>query len=146
MPQRIKLNGLSIDRALHDLVADEIAPGSGIDGAKFWGELAAIVAELGGKNRALLEQRDALQRQIDAWHRAHPGQPDGGAYKAFLSEIGYLLPEAEDFSVCTGNVDHEITTIAGPQLVVPVDNARYALNAANARWGPVCTMRCMAPM
>ena len=136
MSDRIEINGLSIDRALHDVVADEIAPGSGIDAAQFWQSLAAIVADLGGKNRALLEARDALQQQIDDWHRAHPGKPDLPAYKTFLGDIGYLLPEApdDDFCVQPGDIDEEITTIAGPQLVVPVDNARYALNAANARW------------
>ena len=134
MPERIQLHGLSIDRALHDLVADEIAPGTGTDPGEFWRGLAAIVTDLADKNRALLEQRDALQRRIDDWHRTHPGRPDMKAYKTFLCDIGYLLPEGDDFSVRTDNVDHEITTIAGPQLVVPVDNARYALNAANARW------------
>lgn len=134
MSERIELHGLSIDRALHDLVAEEIAPGSGSDAGEFWKGLAGIVADLGDKNRALLEKRDSLQRQIDAWHLAHPGKPDVQAYKAFLGDIGYLLPEGDDFSVQTGNIDHEII-IAGPQLVVPVDNARYALNAASARWG-----------
>ena len=134
MSERIALNNLSIDRALHDLVADEIAPGSGIDAARFWRELSGIAADLGGKNRALLEKRDALQRRIDAWHQAHPGRPDLPAYKDFLTGIGYLLPDSGDFSARTAGVDEEIAVIAGPQLVVPVDNARYALNAANARW------------
>ncbi|MDD9822402.1 MAG: malate synthase G [Gammaproteobacteria bacterium] len=132
--ERIELHNLSIDRALHDLVADEIAPGSGVDAARFWRGLADIVADLGGKNRALLDKRDKMQRQIDDWHRAHPGRPDLPAYKKFLADIGYLLPEGDDFSVSTAGVDEEIAVIAGPQLVVPVDNARYALNAANARW------------
>ena len=134
MSERIELAGLDIDRGLHDLIANEIAPGSGVDPTDFWQKLAAIVADLGPKNRALLDKRDALQRQIDEWHLAHPGRPDMDAYKAFLGDIGYLLPEGEAFSVETENVDEEITTVAGPQLVVPVDNARYALNAANARW------------
>jgi len=134
MSERIALNNLSIDRALHDLVADEIAPGSGIDAARFWRELAGIAADLGGKNRALLEKRDALQRRIDAWHQAHPGRPDLPAYKDFLTGIGYLLPDGGEFCARTAGVDEEVAVIAGPQLVVPVDNARYALNAANARW------------
>lgn len=132
--KRIELSGLSIDRALYDLLANEIAPGSGISAHQFWQGLADIVTDLGGKNRTLLEKRNTLQRQIDAWHLAHPGQPDLKAYKSFLVDIGYLLPECEDFSVQTNNVDAEIAKFAGPQLVVPVDNARYALNAANARW------------
>ena len=135
MSQRIELHGLSIDRALHDLIAEEIAPGSGIDAAQFWQSLADIIADLAGKNRALLEKRDALQQQIDAWHRAHPGRPSMKEYKSFLADIGYLLAQPDDFTARTENVDEEIATIAGPQLVVPVDNARYALNAANARWG-----------
>ena len=138
MSKRIELHGLSIDRALHDLVAEEIAPGSGTEPQEFWKGLAGIVADLGDKNRALLEARVSMQQQIDAWHLAHPPQsnvpPDLRAYKAFLGDIGYLLPEGNDFSVQTRNIDHEIT-VAGPQLVAPVDNARYALNAANARWG-----------
>ena len=134
MPERIELHGLSIDRALHDLVAEEIAPGTGVEAGELWRKLAAVVAELGGKNRALLEKRDGLQKQIDHWHRTHPGRPNPKAYQDFLSDIGYLLPESNDFSIRTENVDREIATISGPQLVVPVDNARYALNAANARW------------
>ncbi len=147
IPERIELHGLSIDRRLHDLVAFEIAPGSGTDPALFWQSLAALVIDLGGKNRALLEKRDTLQRQIDDWHRAHPGKSPQSpqspksnlsAYKTFLTDIGYLLPDdaddAHDVAVCTAGVDDEIAIIAGPQLVVPVDNTRYALNAANARW------------
>ena len=139
MSERIELNNLSIDRALYDLIADEVAPGSGIDAAKFWQGVSKIVSELGDKNRALLAKRDDLQGQIDAWHVANPGRPNMAEYKKFLSDIGYLLTaqdgDRENVLVQTDNVDTEITTIAGPQLVVPVDNARYALNAANARWG-----------
>jgi len=134
MSDRITLHNLSIDRELHDLVAEEIAPGSGVDAAHFWRELARAVADLGGEHRALLATRDEMQLQIDDWHRARPGRPDLGAYKQFLADIGYLQPEADDFTVATAGVDDEIAHIAGPQLVVPVDNARYALNAANARW------------
>ncbi|MCF7993160.1 MAG: malate synthase G [Thiohalocapsa sp.] len=136
MTDRIDIGGLRVAKPLHDLVAEEIAPGTGISPAAFWSALAGIVAELGPRTRAALERRDALQAQIDDWHLARRGQPfDRDAYRAFLSEIGYLEPEGPDFDVTTANVDPEISSIAGPQLVVPVNNARYALNAANARWG-----------
>jgi len=134
MPERIQQHGLSIDPALHALVADEIAPGTGVDPSAFWRELAQITADLGPKNRALLKKRAELQQQIDAWHRAHPGMPDLQPYKKFLRDITYLQPPGDDFRVNTAGVDDEIALIAGPQLVVPMDNARYALNAANARW------------
>ena len=127
---------MKVDAGLYELVKDEIAPGTGLDPEAFWTALSAIVADLGPGNRALLEKRDVIQRKIDAWHRARKGLPlDGKKYGAFLMEIGYLLPEGEDFEVSTTEVDPEIAALAGPQLVVPVDNARYALNAANARWG-----------
>ncbi len=133
---RIQAGGLEIDERLYALVRDEIAPGPGIQPAAFWGALGAIVKDLGPKNRALLARRDALQAEIDRWHAARKGQPLTRAeYAAFLERIGYLLPEGADFTVTTENVDPEISEIAGPQLVVPLDNARYALNAANARWG-----------
>ena len=136
MADVVEVGGLKVDQCLYQLVQDEIAPGTGVNGDIFWSEFDKIVRDLGEKNRALLEKRDALQKQIDAWHLARKGQPiEMAKYKEFLSEIGYLLPEGEDFRVTTTNVDPEIATIAGPQLVVPVDNARYALNAANARWG-----------
>jgi malate synthase len=128
--------GLQVAKPLYDLVKDEIVPGTGIDPDGFWGSFAAIVAELGPRNAALLARRDALQAQIDTWHRTRRGESiDPGTYRAFLADIGYLVPEGPDFSVTTANVDPEIARIAGPQLVVPVSNARYALNAANARWG-----------
>lgn len=132
--QRVQLHGLSIDRTLHDLIAKEIAPGTGVEADQFWHSLKAIVVELGDKNRELLAKREQLQQQIDAWHTKNPGQPKLASYKKFLTDIGYLLADAEDFSVETENVDAEIAKVAAPQLVVPVDNARYALNAANARW------------
>ncbi len=134
MSDRVEVSGLSIDRALYDLIEQEITPGSGVDAAAFWQAFADIHAELGPENRRLLETRDELQRQIDAYHKKQPGRIDLADYKAFLEKIGYLVPEGEDFEVTTENVDPEVGEIAGPQLVVPVDNARYALNAANARW------------
>ncbi|MGB0748187.1 MAG: malate synthase G [Magnetospiraceae bacterium] len=136
MIQRIEENGLSVAKNLHDLVAQEIAPGTGIAPGHFWAGLAAIIADLAPLNQELLDERDRLQAQIDAWHQSHRGQPiDPDAYKAFLLEIGYLVPEGDPFTIGSENMDPEITTVAGPQLVVPVTNARFALNAANARWG-----------
>ena len=134
MNERVELHGLSIDQGLHDLVRDEIAPDTGVNPDDFWADLARIVADLGPKNRALLARRDALQARIDSWHRDHP-ERDLEAQRQFLKDIGYLVPEGGDFKVTVKNADDEITRIAGPQLVAPVDNSRYALNAANARWG-----------
>ena len=136
MGHRIEIGNLSIDEDLYALVKDEIAPDTGIEADAFWKAFGDIVAEFAPENKALLDKRDALQQQIDAWHLARKGDPiDPEAYKAFLTEIGYLLPEGRDFTVITEDVDIEISLISGPQLVVPTDNARYALNAANARWG-----------
>jgi malate synthase len=132
---RIEKNGLSIDKALHDFLVDEALPGSGVDAEHFFSEFSSIVHDLAPKNRALLKKRDELQAKIDDWYRKNGAPVDMGTYEAFLRDIGYLLPEGPDFSVETKNVDPEIASIAGPQLVVPVMNARYALNAANARWG-----------
>ena len=136
MSERINAGGLQVAKPLYDLIENEIAPGTGIAPDAFWTSLADIVAELGPRNRELLEWRDMLQAQIDQWHLAHRGEViDLPAYRGFLTEIGYLEPVGPDFSVTTDHVDPEIASIAGPQLVVPVNNARYALNAANARWG-----------
>jgi malate synthase len=135
MSARINHDGLSIAAELYDLVNDEIAPGTGVDPSVFWSGFADIISELAPKNRELLEKRRKIQKQINTWHRQQPGPIDKAAYKRFLSEIGYLIPEGGDFQISTANVDPEIAQIAGPQLVVPVSNARYALNAANARWG-----------
>ncbi len=132
----ITSNGLEIAKPLYDLIEQEIAPGTGIGIETFWAELEQIVRDLAPRNARLLEIRDEMQARIDDWHRRHRDQPhDADAYKAFLHEIHYLVPEVADFSISTGQVDSEIANIAGPQLVVPLDNARYVLNAANARWG-----------
>ena len=136
MTERVDIGGLKIAKPLYDLVKDEIAPGTGIDPDGLWRSFAAMLAELAPRNRALLARRDAIQAQIDDWYRARQGHAiDPGAYRAFLGDIGYLVPEGPDFAVTTANLDPEITRIAGPQLVVPVSIPRYALNAANARWG-----------
>ena len=136
MTDRIKHGTLEIASDLHDLVVNRIIPGTGIAADKFWSELEKVASDLMPKNKALLAKRDQIQAQIDAWHQARQGKAiDMVEYKAFLTEIGYLLPEGDAFQVTTANVDAEIARIAGPQLVVPVMNARYALNAANARWG-----------
>jgi len=133
--QRINSHSLQVDSDLYDFITHSALPGTGVDADSFWAEFGAIVDDLTAENRALLDNRDTLQAQIDEWHRSHPGDAhDPPAYRDFLSQIGYLVEEGPDFSVTTAGVDDEITTIAGPQLVVPVNNARYALNAANARW------------
>ena len=130
----VAVGELNVDAELYALVKDEIAPDTGVDAEAFWHGLEGIVRDLGPENRRLLEKRDVLQAKIDAWHEGRESI-DGVAYRAFLQEIGYLLPEGDHFQVLTNGVDPEVATVAGPQLVVPVDNARYCLNAANARWG-----------
>jgi malate synthase len=136
MTKRLDRAGLQVDAVLARFVEDEALPGTGIDTVAFWSGFAGLLADFAPKNRALLAKRDDLQAKIDAWHAARRGQPhDHAAYKAYLAEIGYLLPEGPAFSIETTNVDPEVAKVPGPQLVVPVTNARYALNAANARWG-----------
>ncbi|MFD1329851.1 malate synthase G [Mycoplana ramosa] len=128
-------NGLLFDQELLDFLVKEALPGTGVDAERYFSEFAAIVEALAPENRALLEKRDQLQERLDAWYKANGVPTDPAAYEAYLREIGYIQPEGPDFLVTTVNVDPEISTMAGPQLVVPVMNARYALNAANARWG-----------
>ena len=136
MAGRVNRSGLQVAEVLDTFINDEALPGSGVARDDFWSGVASLVSDLTQRNRTLLERRDELQSQIDRWHLDRKGQPiDTGAYKAFLVEIGYLVDEGPDFEIATAGVDPEIATIAGPQLVVPVLNARFALNAANARWG-----------
>ena len=136
MSERIGIGGLRVDRRLYDFINEEALPGTGVSAAAFWTGFDRLIHGLAPRNRALLAKRDDLQRRIDAWYREMHDQPiDLDDYKAVLREIGYLVPEGDDFTVSTANVDPEISTIAGPQLVVPITNPRYALNAANARWG-----------
>ncbi len=135
MSDHIGIAGLRIAPVLHDFVANEALAGSGIDAEKFWTGMSEIAHDLAPKNRELLRKREDFQAKLDQWYRDNGAPNDLEAYKAFLSEIGYLVPEGPDFEVTTANVDPEIAVVAGPQLVVPVMNARYALNAANARWG-----------
>jgi len=135
MSAKKKVAGLEIDASLYDLVANNIAPGTGIDADQFWQEVDSLIGSYAERNQHLLTTRDTLQSQLDEWHRRNPGPVDQGAYQKFLTDIGYMVAEGTDFSAQTQNLDPEIASIAGPQLVVPVDNARYALNAANARWG-----------
>ncbi|MCO8101694.1 malate synthase G [Acinetobacter indicus] len=133
MTARIQKGKLAIAKELYDFIENEALPGSGLDSDTYWKNFEQVVVDLTPKNKALLAKRDDLQAKIDEWHRNNTFELE--AYKAFLSEIGYLLPEVEDFQITTENVDEEIALLAGPQLVVPVRNARYCLNAANARWG-----------
>jgi malate synthase len=135
-PMRTPIHSLQVDAALERFINDEVLPGTGIDTAAFWAGFDAIVRELAPRNAALLAERDRLQAEIDAWHRAHPGPiADPAGYRAFLERIGYLVPQPGHVQATTANVDAELARQAGPQLVVPILNARYALNAANARWG-----------
>ncbi len=136
MSKRIDKDGLQVDARMVDFIENRALPGSGVAADIFWQALSDLIHDLGPKNRALLEKRETIQKAIDSWHIARRGQKhDATAYSDFLREIGYLVPEGSDFSIETANVDPEIAHVPGPQLVVPVMNARYALNAANARWG-----------
>ncbi|WLD57817.1 malate synthase G [Salinispirillum sp. LH 10-3-1] len=136
MTQRVTCQQLQVDAALHNFIEQDALPGTGLDSAAFWQAFSDLANELAPVNRALLEKRETLQKQLDEWHRANPGPiQDPTAYRAFLESIGYLVPSPESVTATTQNVDTEITEQCGPQLVVPVMNARYALNAANARWG-----------
>jgi len=133
---RTTIHGLQVATELFDFINQQVLPGTGVSEATFWIGFDAIVADLAPKNAALLAERDRLQSEMDAWHSAHPGPiTDMAAYRAFLENIGYLVPEPKKVKATTKNVDDELATQAGPQLVVPILNARYALNAANARWG-----------
>jgi malate synthase len=139
MTDRTPVHRLHVATELHDFINQQVLPGTGIDAAVFWQGFDALVHDLAPKNAALLAERDRLQHELDAWHRANPGPLDGkrkmAAYRKFLTQIGYLVPVPEKLRVTTKNVDAELALQAGPQLVVPITNARYALNAANARWG-----------
>ena len=133
---RVEKAGLRVDEVLADFINQRALPASGVEPRRFWEGLSTLIHDFGPRNRALLEKRDALQAAIDGWHITRRGEPaDAGAYRDFLTEIGYLVPEGEDFTVETPETDPEFASIAGPQLVVPITNARYAINAANARWG-----------
>ena len=136
MTEHVQVGGLQVAKVLFDFVNNEAIPGTGLDADQFWAGADKVIHDLAPKNKALLAKRDDLQARIDAWHQTHAGKAhDAVAYKAFLQDIGYLQPEAADFQATTQNVDDEIARMAGPQLVVPVMNARFALNASNARWG-----------
>src|SRR6201996_2417101 len=136
MTDRVSVGNLRVAQAPYDFINSEALPGTDIDSDSFWAGVDKVVTHLQPQNQELLERRDQLQAQIDKWHRQHVIEPlDPDAYRQFLTEIGYLQPEPADFTITTSGVDDEITSTAGPQLVVPVLNARFALNAANARWG-----------
>tara|TARA_B100001123_G_scaffold74723_1_gene84374 strand:- start:634 stop:2823 length:2190 start_codon:yes stop_codon:yes gene_type:complete len=136
MSERINRSGLQVAKVLDDFISSEALPGTGVDEDAFWAGVAGIVRELTSENRELLEKRDTLQKEIDRYHLTRKGQTiDPVSYKAFLKQIDYLVDEPEAFEINTSNVDAEIASVSGPQLVVPVLNARFALNAANARWG-----------
>src|SRR6201991_2766595 len=136
MTDRVTVGNLRVAQVLHDFINNEALPGTDLAPDSFWAGVDKVVTDLGPRNQDLLARRDDLQAQIDRWHRQRVIEPiDPEAYKQFLADIGYLQPEPVTFTITTSGVDDEITTTAGPQLVVPVLNARFALNAANARWG-----------
>ena len=132
----INKNELKINRTLYDFINNEVLPGTDINQENFWKDFSKVVHELSPINKSLLEKREKIQKQIDEWHLSNSKEKfNKETYTKFLKSISYLKEEGNDFKINTSNVDDEIAKIAGPQLVVPVDNARYALNAANARWG-----------
>ncbi|MDR6121775.1 malate synthase [Bacillus sp. SLBN-46] len=135
MTNYVKKGKLQVAQKLYDFINSEALPGSGVDPEQFWSGFEALIHDLTPKNKELLATRDDIQNKLNTWHRENNENFDFNAYKSFLTELGYLEPEVEDFEIATANVDDEITLQAGPQLVVPVNNARYAINAANARWG-----------
>ncbi|MBD9400215.1 malate synthase G [Comamonas sp. CMM02] len=136
MTARTQVHGLQVANELHTFINEQVLPGTGVDAATFWKGFDALVADLAPKNAALLAERDRLQSELDTWHKANPGPITNMAgYQQFLTQIGYLVEQPKDAKATTENVDAELATMAGPQLVVPILNARYALNAANARWG-----------
>ena len=136
MTKRVQRSGLQVAKILDDLVANQVLPGTGVGTDSFWRSFAEILNDLTPRNKALLAEREEMQCKIDDWHRERQGQSiNADEYRSFLANIGYLVPEGENFTISTTNVDDEVAVMAGPQLVVPVMNARYALNAANARWG-----------
>lgn len=136
MTERTSVHRLQVATSLHRFIEDDVLPGTGVDSSAFWSGFDAIVGDLAPRNRALLAERDRLQTELDTWHKAHPGPvTDMAGYRKFLETIGYLVPDPGQVQATTANVDDELAVQAGPQLVVPILNARYALNAANARWG-----------
>lgn len=135
MGEYVQKGNIQVAKVLYDFVNEELLPNSGLDQDKFWSDFGALISDLTPRNKELLARRDEIQEKLNEWHKAHRGRFDFNEYKAFLTDIGYLEPEVEDFEITTENVDDEIAVQAGPQLVVPLTNARYALNAANARWG-----------
>ena len=145
MTHYVNMHRLRVDRRLYEFVETEALPGTGIPNHAFWSGFDRLIHDLTPRNTGLLERRDAMQRQLDEWHRENRDCFDFAAYKSFLQGIGYLEADVEDFQVSTANVDDEIALQAGPQLVVPVNNARYALNAANSRWA-ACTTHYTARM
>ena len=136
MTETLKYGNLTVAKELDEFLKSEVVEGIGVDADHFWKSLETILDEFGPRNKELLQKREDIQDKIDQWHLSKKGEPhDQEAYISFLKEIGYLLEEGDDFEISTDNVDDEIKTIAGAQLVVPVMNARFSLNAANARWG-----------
>jgi malate synthase len=132
----IDKNGLKINSTLFEFVNNEVIPGTNINSEDFWNNFEKVVHELAPINKSLIDKREDIQKQIDTWHKKNAGKDlDKKQYISFLRSISYIVDTKEEFKISTSNVDQEISSIAGPQLVVPVDNARYALNAANARWG-----------